>query len=53
MTASRQLPSVDRLLQGFDALIAAHGRPVVTACIRAELAASREGLRAGRSNTKS
>ena len=42
-----QLPSVDRLLQRFDDLIAGHGRPLVTACIRAELAASREGARNG------
>ncbi len=47
MTHKLTLPSVDRLLQGFDDLIASHGRPFVTACIRAELAASREGGRNG------
>lgn len=47
MTLHCQLPSVDRLLQKLAPLIAAHGRPAVTACVRAELAASREGFRGG------
>ncbi|MDR0576200.1 MAG: L-seryl-tRNA(Sec) selenium transferase [Candidatus Accumulibacter sp.] len=42
-----RLPSVDRLLRRAGSLVAEHGRAFVTACIRAELAASREGARGG------
>ena len=47
MNKTIQLPSVDRLLQRSGALVAGHGRPLVTACIRAELAAGRTGARNG------
>ncbi len=48
-TALRQLPSVDRLLQAPDvaALVAAHGRGVVTEAVRAALDEARAGIRAG------
>ncbi|MEI7614814.1 MAG: L-seryl-tRNA(Sec) selenium transferase [Betaproteobacteria bacterium] len=42
-----KLPSVDRLLQQFDGPILEHGRQIVTACVRAELAAAREGALGG------
>ena len=45
--ATMTLPSVDRLLQQLDDAINRHGRQVVTACIRAELAAARAGARGG------
>ena len=45
MTKNIALPSVDRLLLQQGELIAQHGRSVVTACTRAELAAAREGAR--------
>ncbi|MBK7900278.1 MAG: L-seryl-tRNA(Sec) selenium transferase [Azonexus sp.] len=41
------LPSVDRLLQQLADAIDCHGRQPVSACVRAELAASREGARGG------
>ncbi len=48
MTSPRiHLPSVDRLLQQLADTIDRHGRQPVTGCIRAELAAAREGLRHG------
>ncbi len=43
----RRLPAVDRVLQQLPDLIDAHGRPLVTACVRAELAAAREGFQHG------
>ena len=48
-TALRHLPSVDRLLQTPEvaALIAAHGRPVVTEAVRAALDEARTRIRAG------
>ena len=42
-----RLPAVDRVLQQLPDTIAAHGRQLVTACVRAELAAAREGLKHG------
>lgn len=42
-----RLPAVDRLLQQLAASIAVYGRQPVTACVRAELAAAREGARGG------
>ena len=42
-----KLPSVDRLLQQLDGPILEHGRQIVTACVRAELAAAREGALGG------
>ena len=48
MTSPRiHLPSVDRLLQQLADTIDRHGHQPVTGCIRAELAAAREGLRHG------
>jgi L-seryl-tRNA(Ser) seleniumtransferase len=47
MNENRRLPAVDRVLQQIPELIAAHGRQLVTACVRAELAAAREGLKHG------
>ncbi len=47
MNTTISLPSVDRLLQRVVPLIEAHGRALVTACIRAELAAARAGIRSG------
>ena len=44
---TRRIPSVDRLLAGLDADIEAHGRHLVTACVRAELAAVRSAARDG------
>ena len=47
MNENQRLPAVDRVLQQIPDLIAAHGRQLVTACVRAELAAAREGLKHG------
>lgn len=47
MTKTIALPSVDRLLLQQSDLILHHGRSLVTACTRAELAAAREGARGG------
>jgi len=47
MNENQRLPAVDRVLQQIPELIAAHGRQLVTACVRAELAAAREGLKHG------
>lgn len=47
MNQKLHLPSVDRLLIQLADLIPDHGRQVVTACTRAELAAAREGARGG------
>ena len=42
-----RLPAVDRVLRQLPELIEAHGRQPVTACVRAELAAAREGAKHG------
>lgn len=47
MNQKLHLPSVDRLLVQLADAIADHGRQVVTACTRAELAAAREGAKGG------
>ncbi len=47
MNDIRRLPAVDRVLQQLPDLIEAHGRQLVTACVRAELAAVREGFQHG------
>src|SRR5574343_1330802 len=47
MNDKRHLPAVDRVLSQLSDLIEAHGRQPVTACVRAELAAAREGLKHG------
>lgn len=47
MTDRIRLPAVDKLLQHLAGPIAEHGHPLVTACVRAELAAAREGARLG------
>ncbi|WP_374278697.1 L-seryl-tRNA(Sec) selenium transferase [Azonexus sp.] len=47
MNENRRLPAVDRVLQQLPDLIEAHGRQLVTGCVRAELAAAREGLKHG------
>ncbi|HJW24890.1 MAG TPA: L-seryl-tRNA(Sec) selenium transferase [Rhodocyclaceae bacterium] len=47
MNQKLHLPSVDRLLTQLADTVADHGRQVVTACTRAELAAAREGARGG------
>jgi L-seryl-tRNA(Ser) seleniumtransferase len=47
MNETKRLPAVDRVLQQIPELIAAHGRQLVTGCVRAELAAAREGLKHG------
>lgn len=47
MNEKRHLPAVDRVLQQIPDLIAVHGRQLVTGCVRAELAAAREGLKHG------
>ena len=44
---TRRIPAVDRVLQQLPDLIDAYGRQPVTACVRAELAAAREGVRHG------
>jgi L-seryl-tRNA(Ser) seleniumtransferase len=46
-SAKLHLPSVDRLLQQLADAIDRHGRQPVTGCVRAELAAAREGLKHG------
>ena len=47
MNEKRHLPAVDRVLQQIPELIEVHGRQLVTGCVRAELAAAREGLKHG------
>jgi L-seryl-tRNA(Ser) seleniumtransferase len=47
MNDTRRIPSVDRVLQQLPELIVTHGRQPVTACVRAELVAVREGVRHG------
>ena len=47
MNENRRLPAVDRVLQQLSEVIEIHGRQLVTGCIRAELAAAREGLKHG------
>ncbi|WP_412478482.1 L-seryl-tRNA(Sec) selenium transferase [Azonexus sp. IMCC34839] len=47
MNENRRLPAVDRVLSQLSELIEAHGRQLVTGCVRAELAAAREGLKHG------
>lgn len=47
MNEKSRLPAVDRVLKQLFELIEAHGRQLVTACVRAELAAAREGLKQG------
>jgi len=47
MTKSIRLPSVDSLLLQLPFPIADHGRPLVTTCVRAELAAAREAALGG------
>uniref|UniRef100_Q47F21 L-seryl-tRNA(Sec) selenium transferase n=1 Tax=Dechloromonas aromatica (strain RCB) TaxID=159087 RepID=Q47F21_DECAR len=47
MNEKRNLPAVDRVLAQLADLIEAHGRQLVTGCVRAELAAAREGLKHG------
>ena len=47
MNDIRRLPAVDRVLQQLPDLIETHGRQLVTACVRAELAAAREGFQHG------
>jgi L-seryl-tRNA(Ser) seleniumtransferase len=47
MNENQRLPAVDRVLQQLPELIDRHGRQLVTGCVRAELAAAREGLKHG------
>jgi len=47
MNEKRHLPAVDRVLGQIPELIEVHGRQLVTGCVRAELAAAREGLKHG------
>ena len=47
MNEKRHLPAVDRVLSQLFDLIEMHGRQLVTGCVRAELAAAREGLKHG------
>lgn len=47
MNQIRHLPAVDRVLAQIPDLIETHGRQLVTGCVRAELAAAREGLKHG------
>ena len=47
MNDKRHLPAVDRVLSQLFGLIDIHGRQLVTGCVRAELAAAREGLKHG------
>ena len=47
MNENRRLPAVDRVLAQLADQIEVHGRQLVTACVRAELAAAREGLKHG------
>ncbi|MBS4017242.1 MAG: L-seryl-tRNA(Sec) selenium transferase [Dechloromonas sp.] len=47
MNENPRLPAVDRVLKQIPELIETHGRQPVTACVRAELAAAREGAKHG------
>jgi L-seryl-tRNA(Ser) seleniumtransferase len=47
MNENKRLPAVHSVLQQIPELIEAHGRQLVTGCVRAELAAAREGLKHG------
>ena len=47
MNEKKHLPAVDRVLSQLFDLIETHGRQLVTGCVRAELAAAREGLKHG------
>ena len=47
MHEKNHLPAVDRVLAQLSGLIETHGRQFVTGCVRAELAAAREGLKHG------
>ena len=47
MNENRRLPAVDRVLSQLSEAIEAHGRQLVTGCVRAELAAAREALKHG------
>jgi len=47
MNENSRLPAVDRVLKQLPDLIEMHGRQPVTGCIRAELAAAREGAKHG------
>jgi L-seryl-tRNA(Ser) seleniumtransferase len=47
MNENSRLPAVDRVLKQLPDLIEMHGRQPVTACVRAELAAAREGAKHG------
>ena len=47
MNENKRLPAVNSVLQQIPELIEAHGRQLVTGCVRAELAAAREGLKHG------
>ncbi len=47
MNEKRHLPAVNRVLSQLSESIEAHGRQLVTGCVRAELAAAREGLKHG------
>ena len=47
MNENKRLPAVDRVLQQLPELIDTHGRQLITGCVRAELAAAREGLKHG------
>ena len=47
MSENKRLPAVDRVLSQLSSAIEQHGRQLVTACVRAELAAAREGLKHG------
>jgi L-seryl-tRNA(Ser) seleniumtransferase len=47
MNEKKHLPAVDRVLSQLFYLIETHGRQLVTGCVRAELAAAREGLKHG------
>ena len=47
MSENKRLPAVDRVLSQLSSTIEQHGRQLVTGCVRAELAAAREGLKHG------
>jgi len=47
MNEKKHLPAVDRVLAQLSGLIEKHGRQLVTGCVRAELAAAREGIKHG------
>ncbi len=47
MNENPRLPAVDRVLQQLPEVIETHGRQLVTACVRVELAAAREALKQG------